>query len=136
MKIKFRPHHFLCALCFEGKGYSNKFVKNFSDIVAHLRSENGDDAVIEVVYDLDSVCKVCPHNLGDKCDSQPKIDTLDTHHREILNLKDGEKITWKEAKKRIKQHMTVEKHHAACASCEWLKYGMCEKHLRDLHNTD
>ena len=27
--LEFRPHHFLCTLGFEGKGYSDEFVRNY-----------------------------------------------------------------------------------------------------------
>ena len=27
--LQFRPHHFLCAFCFQGKGYSPEFIENF-----------------------------------------------------------------------------------------------------------
>lgn len=136
MEIKFRPHHFLCALGFEGKGYSTGFVRNFWKVAKHLREEDGDDTVIEVTYGLDNICGPCPHNMGTKCDNQAKIDELDKNHREVLNLKEGEKLTWGEAKQRIKQHMTIEKHHQVCAKCEWLKYGICEKHLKNLRGEE
>ena len=31
--IRFRPHHFLCSLGFEGKGYSEAFTANMTGIV-------------------------------------------------------------------------------------------------------
>jgi hypothetical protein len=137
MKIKFRPHHFLCSLCFEGKGYSTKFVKNFTQIVAELRSENGDDILIEVTEGVDdNVCSACPKNIGKICKQYEITTPLDKAHIEILRLKTGDELTWGEAKQRLKKYMTIENHHKACAKCEWLKYGMCEGRLRDLHNTD
>ncbi len=132
MKIKFRPHHFLCAVGYEGKGYSAGFIKNFTRIMRILNSENGDNTIIKVVSKLDDVCYSCPHNSGTNCKEQAKIEALDEAHRKILKLNIGETLTWGDAKNRIKKYMTIENHHIACAKCEWLKYGMCERKLRDL----
>lgn len=136
MKIKFRPHHFLCALSFEGKGYNGKFVKNFTQIVKNLRGENGDDIIIQVTKGVDdNVCSVCPKNIDKLCVQHEITTPLDDAHSAILQIETGEELTWGEAKQRIKKYMTIENHHKACAKCEWLKYGMCESKLRDLHNT-
>jgi hypothetical protein len=127
--IAFRPHHFLCALCFQGKGYSPEFIANFSTIMQYLNSEQGDDVIIEVVAHTDSICDPCPSKREKKCVSQKKILRLDEAHATILAIQSGEKITWGEAKKRIRKNMTLEKFHVACAPCEWKKLGICEKVL-------
>lgn len=127
-EVTFRPHHFLCTLCFKGKGYSESFVQNYQNIVKDLT----DNTVITVTEHTDSICAPCPHKLGLQCESQTKITLLDTAHHAILQL--PPKITWGEAKQKIKANMTLEKFHSACAPCQWKQYGMCEETLKKLHS--
>ncbi len=124
-KISFRPHHFLCTLCFTGKGYSPAFVRNYKNIAKHLT----DDRLIEVTQQTDSICAPCPHRRELKYASQAKIATLDNAHNKVLNL--PQKLTWGEAKEKIKQNFTLEKFHQTCAPCEWKKFGICEKILTE-----
>lgn len=132
LNIAFRPHHFLCAVCFQGKGYSPEFIENFTTIMQHLNGEHGDDTVIDIVSHTDSICNPCPSKRDKLCISQKKILALDQAHAEILRIAPGEKITWGDIKMRIRTHMTLEKFHAACAPCEWKKFGICEDVLEKL----
>lgn len=126
--LKFRPHHFLCTLAFEGKGYSPDYVKNFYRIVRDL-----DQAQLEVVLGFDAICEPCPHHGTYQCTFEDKVSQLDQAHAEILGLKPGDQLTWAAAKERLKQHMTLERFHQACASCSWKALGVCEAHLKALH---
>lgn len=134
MKIKYRPHHFLCTVGFEGKGYSPEFIQNFTEIANTLRNGNGDDVLIEVTAHTDSICTPCPHRRDQLCENQNKISALDVAHAEILNLKESEILSWGEAKTRIKEKMTLEKFHQACEPCNWKKLGVCEIALNKLIN--
>lgn len=136
--IKFRPHHFLCTIGFRGKGYSPNFIRNYKNIKKKLYAENGDEVSIEVVKDTnESICKACPNNIKKTgaCIQQPKIEALDKAHMEVLGIKYGESLTWKEAKEKIINNMTLEKFHKACDGCNWKEYGICEDSLRELQNT-
>ena len=129
--IKFRPHHFLCTLGFQGKGYSKGFVVNYATIVSQLNSDP--DTFIEVTNVLDDICRACPHQTKHNlCSSQTKIEKLDLAHQKILGLFAGQLVSWNEAKKLIKDHMTVSEFHKACEGCEWKALGVCESALRDL----
>lgn len=133
--MKFRPHHFLCALGFEGKGYSSVFIDNFTQLVARLKEAGGDNTVIEVEFANDDICVPCPNRQGDKCASQEKIDRLDKAHARALDLNPPHNLTWGEAKQRIREKMTLEKFHSICTPCEWKKMGICEAHLRNHLNS-
>ena len=129
--IKFRPHHFMCTVGFKGKGYSLGFIKNYKKIVARLNSN--EDTLIQVVENMDSICSPCPNKIDDVlCKHQEKINNLDNSHAKALKLKIGEVMSWKDAKKRIKKHMTIEKFNQACSGCQWKKYGVCEQSLKEL----
>jgi hypothetical protein len=123
--LTFRPHHFLCTLCFQGKGYSPEFIANYKDIVKNLNNET----VIKITQGTDSICAPCPHKRELKCASQEKIEFLDKQHQEVLELKPNETLTWKEAKEKIKNKLTLEKFHQICDTCSWKSYGICEQVL-------
>ncbi len=129
MEICFRPHHFLCALCFEGKGYSPTFIANFENIMTRLNSSVGDDVKIKVVAHTDSICHPCPNRNEKKCSSEEKILVLDNAHAAALKIKVGDIITWGEAKKLIAENIDLNKFHEICASCNWKELGICEKYI-------
>ena len=131
--IIFRPHHFMCSLSFSGYGYSAEFVANYAKIVELLRQD--ENIAILVSYGGDSICSACYKMQEDgNCESQPKIEKLDRSYAEILDLKNGDIISWKDAKLRIKANVTLEKFHKACEDCEWKKLGICENSLEALVN--
>jgi hypothetical protein len=86
----------------------------------------GDDVIIDIVEYTDSICAPCPSKRDKLCVSQKKIVRLDRAHADILKIKEGDQITWGDAKKRIHQNMTLEKFHTACSPCVWKTTGMCE----------
>jgi hypothetical protein len=135
MSLQFRPHHFLCTLGFEGKGYSDEFVRGFQEIADRLRKRGleGDQTLIEVVENTDSICQPCPNRQGSSCATEQKIRALDEAHLKVLGIRVGEVLTWGEAKSRLARNMTIEAHHRACAPCSWRSMGVCEAALRTLH---
>lgn len=134
MTFSFRPHHFLCTLGFQGKGYSPHFIENYEKIVTAL--QENEELAIEVVSSGDSICGACPHQGDDGCDREEKIQALDQRHSQILGIKPGDKLSWRKGKELLKTHMTVEAFHQACAGCSWKPLGVCEQALRDLQGRD
>ncbi|OFZ54728.1 MAG: hypothetical protein A2428_00885 [Bdellovibrionales bacterium RIFOXYC1_FULL_54_43] len=127
--LKFRPHHFLCALGFMGKGYSREFIANFNAIVEQLRTSSPE---IEVVMNSDSICSACPSRNDGVCAAEHKVKMLDEAHAEALGLKSGETLSWGDAKRRLADRMSLELFERACAPCAWKTLGMCRDALRDL----
>lgn len=136
MAFAFRPHHFLCALCFRGSGYSPDFVANFSALMDELSSENGDETMINVINHTDSICQPCPHRTGKTCTSQEKITKLDHAHSDALALGAGDVISWGQAKNRIKENISLAKFHSICSGCEWKNLGICEGVLTEFLGKD
>ena len=134
MKLSFRPHHFLCTLGFQGKGYSPDFIKNYTRIVEALCKE--EELSIEVVTGEDSICRACPHQGERECKVEEKIQGLDARHSQTLNIKGGDVLSWKEAQKRLKERMTIEAFHRACEGCEWKPFGICEAALKKLRDEE
>ena len=132
--LTFRPHHFLCALGFQGKGYSPAFTSNMSRIVSDtLRAPGGDNTAIKVVGATDDICAPCPKRRNALCTEQDRIATLDARHARALGLFVGTTLTWGKAKRRIVKRVPPGALSQLCAGCPWLEMGMCEKALSDLH---
>lgn len=131
VKIQFRPHHFLCTFCFRGNGYSTDFIKNYQEIVTLLNSDQGNETQIEVVGKTDSICSACPHRHElNQCHDEAKTQVLDKAHAQALGLKNGDSLTWNEAKKFIAGKIDLEKFHKICATCSWKSLGICEEILK------
>ncbi|ATX66413.1 DUF1284 domain-containing protein [Roseinatronobacter bogoriensis] len=131
--ISFRPHHFLCTLGFQGKGYSGAFTQNMAAIVNRLRAPDGGAVRIQVTYQADSICAPCPHKRGLSCKEAAKINTLDTRHADALSLRDGDSLTWAEAQARIVARVPQGSLEQLCGGCQWLELGLCETALSALH---
>jgi hypothetical protein len=130
--IRFRPHHFLCALGFEGKGYSDGFTATMHRIVVDiLRAPGGDATRIEVTAVTDDICAPCPKRRGRLCTDQGKIARLDRAHGAALDLAAGEVITWAAAQDRMAA-LAPEDLDRICAGCSWLEMGMCKSALSRL----
>jgi hypothetical protein len=129
--INFRPHHFLCALCFQGRGYSPAFVTNFIAIMSILNGAEGDTTHIQIVKQTDSICDPCPNRKNTACQTEEKITLLDDAHAGVLEINPDTHITWGEAKNKIAQKLTLEKFHRICATCQWKPLGICENVLRE-----
>lgn len=134
MTILFRPHHFLCALCFQGKGYSPAFVKNFQAIMDSLNQHEGGETPIRVVRITDSICAPCPHRQAASCATESSTQALDHRHATALEITDGETLTWNEAKQRIRENISLDVFHQTCKDCEWKASGMCEQALTSFLN--
>lgn len=134
--LRFRPHHFLCTLGFQGKGYSPAFVDHFQKIANQLREPKAptDQIQIEVVQGADLICEPCPNRTGSLCKTESKIDALDTAHEKVLGLTKGEIITWGKAKQRLAKYMTDSEFDQACAPCGWKSLGACRSALVQLRS--
>lgn len=133
--VRYRPHHFLCSLGFEGKGYSADFTANMTAIVmGRLRAAGGDATVIQVVGAADDICTPCPKRRGTHCTSQDKIRRLDRAHAHALDLAPHEHLTWGAAKARIRAMVAPGSLKSLCEGCEWEPLGLCEAALARLHD--
>ena len=119
----------MCTLCFKGYGYAQSFVDNYREIHSLLNSD--DSAKILLISHNDDVCNYCPMKRNQYlCQKEEKISRLDLRHGKVLGLSTGDILSWREAKDRISQRMSIEKFHIACNSCSWKKHGICEQALR------
>lgn len=131
MTLRFRPHHFLCALGFRGYGYSDTFTANMARLIGPMKAEG--ETMIEVVGAADDICGPCPKRRGAGCTSQTRIDRLDAAHAAALCLASGDRLSWTEARSRIRARVAPGDLQHLCAGCQWLDLGLCEQALTDLH---
>jgi len=132
--VRYRPHHLLCSLGFQGKGYSPAFVANMAAIVdGRLRADGGDAVVIEITGAADDICAPCPRRRGSRCEAQTRVAALDTRHARALGLFAGTRLTWGEARARIARRVAPGALASLCAGCQWLEHGICEAALAELH---
>lgn len=132
-EIYFRPHHFLCTLCFQGKGYSPAFIANYYAIIAALTNEQ---TKITVTNKTDSICEPCPHRTQYFCQSEDSISILDHAHATALGISPLQQLSWHEAKQIIKEKITLETFQHICASCSWQALGICENALTTFLNQE
>jgi hypothetical protein len=131
--VRLRPHHLMCSLGFQGKGYSDDFTVNMAGIVDRLRGPDGDATALEITPQADAICAPCPHKQGLGCVKDAQIRALDQRHAQILGLDAGARLTWGEAQARIVARIAPGDLATLCAGCQWLDYGLCEAALSDLH---
>lgn len=129
-RLLIKPHHFLCILGFKGKGYSSLFVENFQNLVTTLT--NDPDEPLQVTFKSDHICEPCPQRQNRSCAQQTKISLLDQNHAKILNLHEGDRLSWNQAKAKLAVNMSLENFHHACQGCEWKALGFCETALKNL----
>lgn len=120
-KIIIRPHHLICALLFQGKGYSKEFIDNFYYIIDKIEKGN----LMEITYGCDDICSCCPNKIKNKCKNQKKVTALDKNYIQLLNIQEGEFISWSEVENLIQQKLNLKSFHKICEDCDW--YSVCEK---------
>ena len=74
-----RPHHALCLLFFEGKGYSQAFVENMTAFLAEP------SRLVQITTRRDTLCQACPHLKNEACEDEAKVSFFD---QQTLSLTD------------------------------------------------
>ena len=72
-----RPHHALCVLFFEGKGYSQEFVENMTAFVSEP------NIMLQLTTRCDTLCQACPHNQNGYCEDEAKVSLFDQRTMEL-----------------------------------------------------
>jgi hypothetical protein len=66
-----RPHHALCALFFEGKGYSQAFIENMTAFLADPSQ------MLKITTECDILCLACPNIVNGQCKDEAKVSLFD-----------------------------------------------------------
>lgn len=114
----------LCAIGWQGKGYSPEFTENMNAVVSgRLRADPATEVVF--TFQADDICGACPQRRGVSCVVAGRIAGLDGRHAEVLGLSDGLRMTWAEAQRRVVERIIPNDLQRICAGCRWLDLGMC-----------
>lgn len=125
MNQRFRAHHILCTVLYEGKGYSGAFCENMTAVTERLRT-NPDEAFI-LAAEPDLICAHCPNQTENGECSQDHNRVVDKDHRVLANLglTEGECCSYREMCEHARARITEELFDRLCGTCEWRMQGLC-----------
>lgn len=129
--ILLRPHHLLCTQDYEGRGYSEAFVRNMSSAVQRIRTNP--DLKVRITFAADSLCAFCP-NLADSgaCRDQEKVLAFDQGVAHALGLQEkGYKCQDLMHRFHEKMNADPELLRRICGSCSWYENSACEENIRE-----
>lgn len=132
--MQLRAHHLLCSVLFEGKGYSETFTKNMTQIVEQLRSP---ECAFVLQKKQDIICTDCPNLQADgSCGLDAGIHDLDQTVLDFFGLTTEKSVNSKEVFHIIKEKITPEFFETCCGDCRWKKMGICsyEKYRENLNH--
>lgn len=124
--LNLRAHHLLCLPGYKGNGYDGSHKTSWDTISAQLR-ENP-DTFVRIIDGKDDLCKNCPNAKGAngiRCNAG-FLSQLDEKVKDMLFLKTGLVLTWKQLMERAYAIMNKDNHKEACGNCEWRRAGLCE----------
>jgi len=127
-----RPHHALCALFFEGKGYSQTFVDNMTTFLADSSQ------MLQITAGCDTLCMACPNNFNGLCSDAAKVSLFD---QRTVNLT-GARLQTEQPMPLyefcqvvydyiLQQGLLAE----VCGECEWAKLCQGKWQKRDLNHS-
>lgn len=121
MLYEIRPHHGLCSLFFEGKGYSGGFVRHMADTLEQLAR----NPLIRLANGTDELCARCPNNRAGVCADKQKVPCYDRRVLALCGLQEGDELPWLEFAERVRTRIVFAgKRHAVCGDCQWS--GLCD----------
>jgi len=113
---KIRPHHGLCLNFFKGKGYSEEFVKNMTEIKGRLI----ENPIVCITRQTDHICSVCPNNAAGTCIDEEKVAEYDRQVLLHCNLSDGQLMSFLDFERLVHQHILCPgKRKEICGNCQW-----------------
>lgn len=130
MSILLRGHHLFCLLGYRGKGYSEGFCTNMSEIYEQLRLFP--ETEIEVVEGPDAICRAFPTDQPSHCHNT----TVYRKDREILQeigLEIGSRARWKDICASVADGVLPNAINRLCGDCPWMPLGLCQEgiaHIR------
>lgn len=127
--IQLRGHHLFCLVGFRGMGYSEEYAKNMTKV--HQQIRKNPNTIIQIINGPDCLCAKFPESGQYHCENQ-NIYYRDQNILQLLKLKVGQLVTWKEIENRIKQFAPPSIIHTICETCSWKDYGVCEEGLKNI----
>ncbi len=118
LPILLRPHHGLCLVFFEGKGYSETFVEHMQEVRDILSP--GSARSVRLTLGVDEICAACPHNINGICEHNERALRYDRGVLALCGLGEGvidfagfeELITKRILIPGLQRHI--------CGGCRWI----------------
>ena len=112
-----RPHHGLCSQFFVGNGYSDEFVKNMTNTLDKLNSQN---PAVKITEHCDDICSCCPKNTGGVCENEEDVMQHDSKCMEEYGYKIGDEILWNDLRAKVVSKIKADnKLPSVCSDCSW-----------------
>jgi hypothetical protein len=118
--IYLRPHHLICLVHFQGKGYDEIFVSEVEKIVSVLRV-NQDEKLVHIVNGCDDVCKFCCNRIENLCSQECWISELDDKFSAKLHLNKCKALSFNDMQL-MANELTIEDLMNICSGCEWIQF--------------
>lgn len=130
MAIKLRGHHLLCLLGYRGKGYSQEFCVNMTEIYEKLRLYP--ETEIEVIEGPDDICRAFPKDQHPHCENA-SVYGKDSEVVSRLGLGVGETDSWSNVCERVSRTVQPEDIRTICTNCRWEPLGLCKEGVAHIH---
>ena len=127
-----RPHHALCALFFEGKGYSQTFVDNMTTFLADSSQ------MLQITSGCDTLCMACPNNHYGQCNHDAKVALFDQRTLSYTGaiFQANQPIPLYELCQSVFDNILQQGFLAeVCGECEWAKLCQGKWQKRDLNRS-
>lgn len=113
---KIRAHHGLCLYYFKGKGYSEEFVENMTDIKKNLAK----NPPVLITDRADAVCTACPNHKDGLCATEDKVTEYDRQVLSRCNISPGDIMPFSEFEQLVQQNILISgKRKEVCGKCQW-----------------
>lgn len=129
-KVKLRGHHLLCLLGYRGKGYSDGFCANMTEIYETLRRKP--ETEIEVIDGPDDICRAFPIDQHAHCRND-SVFRKDIDILTRLGMAVGDRSSWSDVLERVADRVQPIDIRSLCSDCRWEPYGLCKEgvaHIR------
>lgn len=114
--IKIRAHHGLCFCYFMGKGYSNAFIENMTDVKKRLE----ENPLVYITTQEDIVCSKCPNNMKGICKTEEKVRKYDKQVLSKCHISDGDILPYENFNRLINQNILQRNQRKEiCHDCQW-----------------
>lgn len=109
---------------FQGKGYSGEFTAHMAKVIEAMK----ENPTVCLVSETDVVCKKCPNNLDDLCNTAEKAARYDEQVLSFCGLKAGQELPFAEFQQKVFNHILLcGKREDICGDCQWTDLCYFEK---------
>lgn len=114
MAMELRPHHGLCLLFFQGKGYSPEFVENMT----RLKQAMAANLPVRLTGQADGICAACPHFVNGDCAA--KAPRYDQAVLDLCGLRLGQTLPLGQLQDAIRGSILAPGlREQVCGDCQW-----------------